>query len=88
MTASSGNQPPPIGSGRARVSCAFHDELELRALRRRPCRLVFLDDAGCAVSIDTLVTDLIAQQGREFALLADGQRIPLERIISVDGIRP
>jgi len=70
----------------APIACAFHDELELRALRRQPCRLVFLDDAGRAVRLETVITDLQARQGREFASLGDGRVIPLDRIVSIDGI--
>jgi len=70
------------------VSCAFHDELELRALRRRSCRMVFRDEHNLEISVDTIVTDLLTRDGREFAVIADGAVIPLDRIVSVDGLRP
>jgi Rho-binding antiterminator len=70
------------------ISCAFHDELELRALRRQRCRLVTRDDSERRIEFDAVIRDLITEDGREFALLDNGQRLPLERILSIDGIEP
>lgn len=72
----------------APIPCAFHDELELRALRGKSCRLVYRDEHQQEISLDTVITDLLTRHGREFAVLADGTVIPLDRIVSVDGLRP
>jgi Rho-binding antiterminator len=70
------------------ISCAFHDELELRALRRQSCRLVYRDDDNHEISLDTFIADLLTRDGREFAVITHGALIPLDRILSVDGLHP
>jgi transcriptional antiterminator Rof (Rho-off) len=70
------------------VPCAFHDELELRALRHQLCRLILLDDSDRAIVLETTIETLTARNGREFALLESGLHVPLDRILSVDDIRP
>lgn len=72
--------PPPI-------ACAFHDQLELRALRRQRCRLVLRNAAGREIVVETIIEDLNARTGREFAWLANGWIVPLDRIRSVDDIQ-
>jgi uncharacterized protein (UPF0248 family) len=77
-----------MDSDHSPIACAFHDELELRALRGQSCRLVYRDEHNREVSLDTVITDLLTHRGREFAVIADGALIPLDRIVGVDGLRP
>ncbi len=50
--------------------------------------MVYRDEHNLEISVDTIVTDLLTRDGREFAVIADGAVIPLDRIVSVDGLRP
>ncbi len=67
------------------ISCDFHSELELRALRRRPVEIRYRDDEGEKLVVAP-VEDLYTRRGEEFMLLPGGIEIRLDRLISVDGL--
>lgn len=67
------------------ISCDFHSELELRALRHQPVEIRYLDSSG-ETSVVAQIEDLYTRNGEEFLLLPDGQEIRLDRLVSVDGL--
>lgn len=69
------------------IDCSLHDELELRALRRTRCRLVYRDESGGELHASAALADLVTRGGEEFLRLADGTEIRLDRIVSIDGLR-
>lgn len=70
------------------IDCTFHDELELRALRRVRCELVYRNDAGAELSRSGRIVDLVTRDGEEYLRLDDGTEVRLDRLIRVDGRQP
>ena len=66
------------------ISCDFHSELELFALRQQPVE-IFYAAGGEATAIVSAISDLYARNGEEFLLLPNGNEIRLDQLISVGG---
>ncbi|KRA51032.1 hypothetical protein ASD77_15480 [Pseudoxanthomonas sp. Root65] len=67
------------------INCEFHDVLEATATRRATVVIRFLDDAGLPQQRDTRIVTLSARDGIEYAELATGERVRLDRLLDVDG---
>ncbi len=67
------------------ISCHFYDELELLAIRQKNCSIVYLDETGSQLKKFAVITDFKIIDAAEFMLLKDGDKIRLDRLISVDG---
>lgn len=70
------------------INCEFHDELELRALRRRPVTVLHRADDDALVQVTGVIAALGAQAGVEYLTLDGIDPIRLDRIESIDGVRP
>ncbi len=68
------------------ISCSFYDELEMRATLGRQCMIRFRTATGEEREVRSRIVDLFTRRKEEFLLLADGRRIRLDHLISVDGI--
>ena len=68
------------------IDCEFHDVLEATATRRATVVIRFLDDAGLPQQRDTRIVTLSVRDGIEYAELASGERVRLDRLLSVDGV--
>lgn len=69
------------------ISCDFHDILEATATRRTRARVEFLDEGGGHRSVEARIVDLGGGTGGEYMTLESGERVRLDRIVSVDGAR-
>lgn len=73
------------------ISCDFHSELELFALRQQPVEITYrtvADPTGSNGSESTIcaaIKDLYTRNGEEFLLLPDGSEIRLDQLVSVGG---
>jgi Rho-binding antiterminator len=72
------------------ISCDFHSELELFAMRQQPVEIRYTADSpkGKAHSERTIcetIQDLYTRNGEEFLLLPDGSKIRLDQLVSVGG---
>lgn len=67
------------------ISCDFHSELELLALRQKDCEIIFRNEQNLEETINSKIKDLYTLRKEEFLLLPNGKNIRLDRIISVDG---
>lgn len=68
------------------VSCDFHSELELRALRRQPTKIRYRNVDESETTLTATIADLYTRNGEEFLLLPNGLEIRLDRLVSVDGL--
>lgn len=68
------------------ISCDFHSELELRALRQQPVEIVFLTANDQPATVNAPIKDLYTRNGEEFLLLPNGNEIRLDQLVSVDGL--
>lgn len=67
------------------ISCDFHSELELFALRRRPVEIRYTTVDGGEAIISQPIQDLCTRNSEEFLLLPDGSEIRLDQLVSVGG---
>ena len=67
------------------ISCDFHSELELLALRRIACTIIFQENQALQ-TVESPILDLYTRSGEEFLLLSDGKEIRLDRLVSVNGM--
>lgn len=68
------------------IDCGLHDELQLRALRRRPVNVEWASDGGEQRSARVIVVDVLTRGSEEFLRFDDGTEIRLDRLVRVDGI--
>jgi Rho-binding antiterminator len=69
------------------VSCDFHDVLEATATLRRRAAIAFLAPAGDRMQVSDRIVDFVTRGDGEYLLLASGEAIRLDRVVSVDGVR-
>lgn len=68
------------------ISCDYYDELELFALRKTVCEIVYKkEDEEERQTIKGVIKDLYARNKEEFLLLSDSTEIRLDYLISVNG---
>jgi len=68
------------------ISCDFHSELELLAMRGTACEIVYLDEKDQTRTITDQIADLYTRRKEEFLLLRNGLTIRLDRLVSVNGM--
>ena len=68
------------------IDCALHDELQLRALRRRPSELEWREADGTPRVGEGVCIDVFARGGVEYLKLADGTEIRLDHLVRVDEV--
>ena len=67
------------------IDCNFYDILEALATRKRYVRIQYKSEIHEFQTVDSIIKDLFIKQGYEYMLLANGQEVRLDRLISVDG---
>ena len=67
------------------ISCDFHSELELFALRRQPVEITYRQADGAECTISEPIHDLCTCNGEEFLILPNGSEIRLDQLVSVGG---
>ncbi len=69
------------------ISCDFYDELTLLAMRRKPCPVIYKNEDGAEVTVETVIQDIFTRNSEEFLLLSTDIEVRLDNLISVDGKR-
>lgn len=69
------------------ISCDFHSELELLALRRSPVEIHYRSSDGAAATLHAPILDLYTRNGEEFLLLPGQKELRLDSLISVNGLK-
>ena len=68
------------------ISCDFHSELELFAMRGQPVEITYRQpDDGAECTISEPIHDLCTRNGEEFLILPNGSEIRLDQLVSVGG---
>ena len=70
------------------VSCDVHDVLEATAIRRTRATIGFVDSDDAPTQVSARVVDIVTRSDREYVVLESGVEIRLDRVRSVDGVRP
>jgi Rho-binding antiterminator len=68
------------------IDCGFYDLLEAAATRRQYARLQFFNELREYFTVNAVVKDLQTEQHEEFMLLATGEKVRLDRLVSIDGV--
>ena len=66
------------------ISCDFYDELELWALRKTNCKIVYLNGTNEHQTIEGVIENLFAKEKVEFMLLENGFQLRLDQLVSVN----
>ena len=66
------------------INCHFYDELELLAIRQKPCLIVYKNENSQEVSRTDIILDFKIIDKAEYMILKSGEKIRLDRIIKVD----
>jgi len=69
------------------INCEFHDVLEATATRRSVAQIRFVDEHGRAQARSAKIINLFARDGAEYLELDSGERIRLDRLLTIDGQR-
>ncbi|MDH5831651.1 hypothetical protein QFW80_14095 [Luteimonas sp. M1R5S18] len=69
------------------ISCDFHDVLEATATRRASATIEYLTPAGRQARAYARIADIVTRRDGEYLILASGEAIRLDRVVSVDGVR-
>ncbi|GAB5519005.1 MAG: hypothetical protein RhofKO_12560 [Rhodothermales bacterium] len=67
------------------IDCGFYDVLEANAVRRRTIEIVYINGDGEQHITDRIV-DLQAREHGEFMILASGQEVRLDALVTVGGV--
>lgn len=67
------------------INCDFYDEIEIRAMRRTSCTVVYLAENGESVSIKGIIKNVYSKDKEEFLEMENGLIFRLDRLISLDG---
>ncbi|MEZ4963209.1 MAG: Rho-binding antiterminator [Saprospiraceae bacterium] len=68
------------------ISCDFHSELELLALRRTTVEIRYRNGEGVETIEHAPLLDLYTRNREEFLLLPNNREIRLDQLISVNGL--
>lgn len=68
------------------ISCSFYDRLEAWAIQCQHVEIQYRDVSGVESTVITLINDLQAKEGVEYAMLDNGLQIRLDQLIQVNGI--
>ena len=67
------------------IDCGFYDRIEAAIVQRKTVRLEYLDTDGKNVQAETMLNNTQTAAGEEFLLLPSGEKIRMDRIVSLDG---
>lgn len=62
-----------------------NDELEALAVLRQMCKIIYQTEDDTILEVDRQIVDVYAANQEEFIKLKDGNKIRLDRLISVNG---
>ena len=68
------------------ISCDFHSELELLALRGTSCQILYKTEDNKIINVSGIIKDLYTLNKEEFLLLRDSTEIRLDQLVSVNGL--
>jgi len=78
--------PMPTPEKYIPIDCNFYDRIEAAIVQRKTVQLEYRNAKGQAASVETRLQDTQTKEGEEFLLLPSGEKIRMDRIISLDGV--
>ncbi len=68
------------------VDCRFYDVLEASATQKKYTKIQYFTDLHEFYTVNSVVKDLQTEHHEEFMHLATGEKIRLDRLMSIDGV--
>ena len=67
------------------INCDFYDEIEIRAMRKSKCKIVYRDkEEEVQTLVDVIINDVFAKNKEEFLIINNELKIRLDQLISID----
>lgn len=66
------------------INCNYYDILEANAVRGNVCQIMYSDETGKVVQVQSKITNLYTKQKEEFMVMEHDLTIRLDQLISVD----
>lgn len=66
------------------INCNYYDILEANAVRGNVCQIMYLDETGKVVQVQSKIINLYTKQKEEFMVMEHDLTIRLDQLISVD----
>jgi Rho-binding antiterminator len=67
------------------INCDYYDVLTEKAVLKLYCKIQYFTDLHEFVTINAVIKDIFTKSGEEFMLLATGELIRLDRLVSING---
>jgi Rho-binding antiterminator len=67
------------------ISCSFHDWIEAVAIQRLYVKIQYFTEIRELITVNALIKDWVNENNEEFMLLASGEKIRFDRIVSIAG---
>ncbi len=67
------------------IDVSFHDQLEAAATQRIYSKIQYKTDLEEFITVTSLIKKMLVENGEEFIVLLDGEKIRLDRIVSLNG---
>ena len=68
------------------IDCDFHDLLLAKATLQELCQIQYLNDSGEMLNTQSQIKDVYTQNKEEFMLLANGEIMRLDKVLSINGL--
>lgn len=66
------------------IGCQYYDVLELNASRKTVCAIAYFETEKSVRTVESTIEDIFTKDKVEFLRLADGTKIRLDKILSVN----
>ncbi len=66
------------------INCDFYDEIEILAMRRTKCKIVYQNKENEVQTIEGIINDVYAKNKEEFLIVNKELKIRLDQLISID----
>ncbi len=68
------------------ISCDFYDEIELLALRKSKCKVIFRNANNEEELIEGVISNVFSKNKEEFLEMEGDVKIRLDRLVSINGM--
>lgn len=67
------------------INCDYYDVLTEKAIMKSYCQIQYFTELHEFVTVNAVIKDIFTKSGEEFMLLATGEVIRLDRLVSING---
>ncbi len=68
------------------IDCNFYDVILEKATQKVYCKIQYFTDIHEFMTVNAIVKDVFTQSGEEFMLLATGENVRLDKLVSINGM--